>query len=250
MNRKMIRYAMRGASGFMIFFVFMLASARATLIIVLHDNDKGVTIAADSQVSLTDGKAAGTTCKIHVTQNNGVWVAAGILQEAHGPFNPWLQAKAAVEDGGAPDDTAAKFETAVTDPLKDYLVRAKERGLVNYAQITKNKVVLAIIFFKGIALAGRDFYVPDPSDPTTLKIVRHACPCAGSLRVLMGEHDAVDKELVKNPRLFVERDSLAALNFLFEQQHAARPNTVGGPTSIVHIDPDGRVQWLQRGTCQ
>jgi hypothetical protein len=237
-------------------FAFLPVSSHAnTLIVVLRAVDTAF-IGADSEISLPQGTEFGKTCKIHIT-NDLVWATAGLVLETRGPFNVYAQAETAIRDGGTLDEIATRFELRIIDQLKEMLPRYRATDPNNYYRTIKGglNAIISVVFFKQTDLATRDFFVLDKDAPLDIQIVRHRCPgncpVSGNAQVLIGDHEAADAELVRIGQDFWgQKGIVGGMNYLVETQHLATPNSVDAPTSILRIDKNGTMTWMQKGLCQ
>lgn len=225
----------------------MLTNGHATTIIVLRDAS-GIYIAADSKVTHPNGSMAGYECKIHIV-NDYVWAAAGLLNEAFGPFAVSVQAEAAIQGGSNLDTIAENFETRIVPQFEDLSYRLKGAASAAYnSLLNESKFRINMIFIKGSDFVTRDITIADSTD--NAEVLRHSCAkecsATGSMQVILGEQKVV-RPLIHLSATW-RSGVVTGLSNLIQQQ-AASTSDVGGPISILRIGKDGSKTWLQPGKC-
>lgn len=211
---------------------------RATTILMLYLPGR-VYIATDSKVASLDGKMAGTTCKIHVSENY-VWASAGLLFETNNSFNIEQFVPTGMGDGSDFAADVARLEAHLKLVFPHLMDDVRATG----ASIDTANIGIALADKRDVGKVSEIFI--------SGKEVQHRdCPgqSCGQMGVFsFGEHRAIDEVLSANRKIWKNMGIITALNYLIGRQAQLTPQYVESPIAIIEITPLG-VQWDQKGKC-
>jgi hypothetical protein len=223
--------------------LFTWTRSQATTILVLY-TPNAVFFGADSRLVIEGRQRAedGTVCKIHISDNL-VWASAGLLAEAAGPFDLRTIAAHALRDDSSFRSAVRRLKSDVASQYQAFRNRAIEDG-VN--PTTANTNIAISGFDKHARLTVLHFGRSD----SRISCPGKKCPEFGLEE--LGEHRRIDSILNKDGyfyRIWKEKGIPAAFRYLISAEEAARPQTVGGPISVLQLDKTGP-HWIYPGVCK
>ena len=229
-------------------FGFVRTAAAQTSVVIVRTPEQ-ILIGADSKVTGDAGRVA--ECKTR--QINDVFVTTAILgQYVPTGFDVHQLAGDAFRKSGSILDRAKLFvRTAEPEALTavEYIrasdpqyfkIVSKDAVQVAVAGMENGDLVLDTIVFHTVLQGGM----------TDLSSEIWQCPgdCAsGSVRVYLGEHDAIDDLLRTTPTIF-DAPPEKLVPSLVQIEILDKPDTVGPPISLLSLTKDGAT-WLQQAAC-
>ena len=242
--------------------VISYAPAYGSSLIVVR-TDSGVIIGADSKrlrgtkEDLSYAQAE-LVCKIVRADNIFIASAgiAGILPYGRAKIPEQfdlteIMNKAAL-NGGSIMDKADSLSKAVDGALLRISDWAKKKMPSFFDKMFIGKQVLQVVVAgleKGSPAIVIMAFEPRLSPSGELKINVESRPCpgigcpSGSVYILMGRHEAIDRYLPADPRIW-ENDPAEVVRELIEIEVTSESETVGAPIDVVRITKEGS-EWVQ-----
>jgi hypothetical protein len=228
------------------------STAHSTSILALRTPEK-LFIASDSKIVAINGPETRLGCKLFISPNY-IFASAGLLKDAHGLFNVRKAVELAMSSGQSFDDGLVRFEQemltelpSILNDLRDAVPRYFKNSLLNHPVV---EAIFGTIYEGQIRLSYRGFV---PNEMLSIQIIRNDCPGSacpnGIMLAELGEKNAIDAILDKNPQIWKQQGIITALNSLIEAQALATPQFVSAPAAIVMMEKTGTPQWMRPGLC-
>ena len=249
--------AIPAIAGFLCGMFLARSDAFCTTIIAMRGENQ-ILVAADSKFTGVNGEKDSSGCKIHIV-GGFVFASAGVLKVDKGSFNAEQIIRDSISDKISFKDDVNWIE----GHIMHYMPEIAERILKSPDPIIQDWKVTGHQLFNLLVaksdggvlrVSTRDFSlarITPPYDIDSIDIKRKNCPgdqdCEEGM--VTGMKDAVMKELDENKRFWQTHNPISGINRLIELQSVSTPNMVGMPVSIVEIQKNGMIDWLQRGMC-
>jgi hypothetical protein len=249
--RNVIQYAAVG-----VFCIGFSRAAAATTLLVFISPPEAM-IATDSLSNRLEGGQR-LVCKVAQVSDHMLFVATGTGVTRHPDFNPYDLARISSMDGRSPREAASKYAIAALPQLQEIwrLNRARyfEMSATDDSRPSgPQEFIFVGLNRKGLISASGANFREDTANPPRLRV--------DEIHEYTGEHaddiflfrSGVIEDLPSDKEIseWIERVGIAAaLKRAIEVQIRATPNLVGGEISIVGLNRDGSISWLERGFCQ
>ncbi|HEY4087897.1 MAG TPA: hypothetical protein VGM43_18280 [Bryobacteraceae bacterium] len=218
-----------------------------------------VVAAADSKEVVSSYLVSGGTvtdaresCKLRRV-GSSVALAAGVLQA--NDFDALNAIRELAHEGQALDELATRVMEELPARLAPALNAARKAGDETLRRTLQDQDALEV------AIIGMRDGVPGviviafratADDAGTIRISsrRQRCPgdcAAGAGSFFLGAHEAIEKAIADNPSL-IAAPTLSAAAYLNNLEYGSRPDTVGGPQTLLRADSQG-VRIVQPGAC-
>jgi len=226
--------------------------------IVAVRTPRDIYIGADSKVVDGEGAPSGSgACKIHVA-NDVVFAQAGwfILGGGRGREVNFVEVtRRALLGGGSVGARVGAFEKAAIPRLREGALALRKDDPGFFAKEVEGKAVVQVVFAAregpALLLVQEYFTVRARGGSLEIEATRHECPgdCGPDeiAEAILGARDALGPALAAKP---YKKDIPSGIESLIRIESEAAPGQVGGPTAVLHIGADGRLEWLEPGLCQ
>lgn len=198
-----------------------------------------IVVAVDSKSIWSDRRGERIEQRCKIRQTDGFWYAvAGFDAETGTRFAVRSIAEQAARFPGAITQKVAEFGRLIETPLRRALENIRATTPPVYEDTISNKGghALDIVFF-GIE-NGTFFLFVRRFGTRDFRNENHDAIFPSSGQVFMGEHEAINRFVLANPR-WKEMGLVPAALKLLELQIQATPNTVGPPVNILVVDRNG-----------
>jgi len=230
---------------------------KATSVVAIWTHDS-IVVAVDSKFTYVSDKVAGPSkysCKIH--RNKGfIATIAGMVAYPPTHFNPSDDLDAALAkatDVKHAIDIADRtivpgFQRALHDFQQRYLI-AKYPKMYTENMRNLQYFIGEIVFPGQSVIAYRELAEDKPPQRKDQELARAPTGFANWGYAVFGLREISTAYFTNNPNWFQGAVLPDLAHRLIEQESIANPNDVGGPITVVVLDPNG-LHWDPKGLCQ
>lgn len=212
-------------------------------------------IGGDSKLIRGDGAAAGSLCKVRIT-NNVAYAESGILLIPGYRFAAVDIANRSLRGDGDLSSRVSAFDDAIRQQLIKIGTALKRENPRFYSTRVKDKTVFAIVFAttepQGPIMMMLSYVASEQEDEVVLNTERYICPgdCpTGTGWVTLGDSEAAQADIQSHPTIFSDFGLENAVRHLIKEEIADQPASVGGPVDVVVIEAGGIRRSGPAGAC-
>ncbi len=237
--------------------VYFCSCLTSTTIIAVRSPDGIIYIGADSKVVKSGDMQPVTHCKINVA--NGIVLAQAGLFQLEGR-NAKLDFERVAAESFIGTESFAEQVRIFSDSMIKAALRAASayRNLKPdyYSEEILNESLVQTVLVNTrpgelSVLSFQRFMVTEPDNKIRVTRYESSCPpeCGsdGIVFTMLGETGAAEA-MTQDQTLF--SDVAGKIKAAIEREIVSSPKTVGGPISIMKIDPRTGIRWIEKGECK